>query len=49
MKDENEKVAWEMLRQSVGPYRWTGLDMFRAMCFGMTLGVLFTMLLSWTL
>ena len=46
--NEHEKAAWERLRKQVGPYRWTELDMFRAMCFGMTLGVFFTMLLSWT-
>lgn len=46
MNNDHEKLAWKMLEQSIGPYRWTGLDMFKSLCFGLTLGVLFTLLLS---
>jgi len=41
MKSEHEKLAWEMLKQSLGPYHWTHLDMLRSFLFGVFLTALF--------
>jgi len=45
-KNEHEERAWKMLEKSVGPFKWTGLDMVKAFAFGTTMGLLFGVLLA---
>ena len=45
-RTQHEQRAWEMLKKSVGPHIWTGLDMVKSFAFGITVGLLFGILLS---
>lgn len=41
-----DKKDWELLKKQIGPRIWDGLDMFKAMCFGIAIGILFGLLLA---
>lgn len=40
MRERHEELAWQMLKQSVGPYIWSTWDLGKSFAFGVFVGLL---------